>query len=57
MPWETKDIMSLREEFVFLANQEGANRRELRSSSGSSLAKSHTLPCFVPPGFLAIDAS
>lgn len=29
MPWDPKDIMSLREEFVRLANQEGANRREL----------------------------
>lgn len=29
MPWETKDTMSLREEFVYLAQQEGANRREL----------------------------
>lgn len=29
MPWDTKDLMSLREEFVRLANQEGANRRDL----------------------------
>lgn len=36
MPWETKDIMSLREEFVFLAKQEGANRRELCRRFGIS---------------------
>lgn len=36
MPWETKDIMSLREEFVHLAIQEGANRRELCSRFGIS---------------------
>lgn len=29
MPWDTQDTMSLREEFVRLASQEGANRREL----------------------------
>ena len=29
MPWDIKDIMSLREEFVRLANQDGANRRDL----------------------------
>lgn len=29
MPWKTQDTMSLREEFVRLASQEGANRREL----------------------------
>jgi transposase InsO family protein len=29
MPWDTQDTMSLREEFVCLAGQEGANRREL----------------------------
>lgn len=29
MPWDEKDIMTLREEFVVLARQEGANRREL----------------------------
>lgn len=28
MPWDTQDTMSLREEFVRLAIQEGANRRE-----------------------------
>lgn len=36
MPWDTKDIMSLREEFVRLANQEGANRRELCRRFGIS---------------------
>ena len=36
MPWETKDIMSLREEFVCLAKQEGANRRELCRRFGIS---------------------
>lgn len=36
MPWETKDIMSLREEFVHLATQEGANRRELCRRFGIS---------------------
>jgi transposase InsO family protein len=29
MPWDEKDIMTLREEFVALALQDGANRREL----------------------------
>ena len=29
MPWDVKDTMSLREEFVLLALQEGANRRAL----------------------------
>lgn len=29
MPWCPKNLMSLREEFVLLANQEGVNRREL----------------------------
>lgn len=29
MPWNVKNTMSLREEFVLLASQEGANRREL----------------------------
>lgn len=36
MPWETKDIMSLREEFVHLATQEGANRRDLCRRFGIS---------------------
>ncbi|WP_154650051.1 helix-turn-helix domain-containing protein, partial [Methylophilus methylotrophus] len=36
MPWETRDIMSLREEFVHLATQEGANRRELCRRFGIS---------------------
>lgn len=36
MPWDTKDIMSLREEFVCLASQEGANRRELCRRFGIS---------------------
>lgn len=36
MPWDTKDIMSLREEFVRLASQEGANRRELCRRFGIS---------------------
>ena len=29
MPWKAQDIMSLKHEFVLLARQEGANRREL----------------------------
>jgi len=36
MPWDTKDVMSLREEFVCLASQEGANRRELCRRFGIS---------------------
>lgn len=36
MPWDTKDIMSLREEFVCLASQAGANRRELCRRFGIS---------------------
>lgn len=36
MPWDTKDTMSLREEFVCLASQEGANRRELCRRFGIS---------------------
>ncbi|MCP3022033.1 helix-turn-helix domain-containing protein, partial [Cupriavidus basilensis] len=29
MPWSTRDTMSLRQEFILLAQQEGSNRREL----------------------------
>lgn len=36
MPWSTRDTMSLREEFVALARQEGANRRELCRRFGIS---------------------
>lgn len=36
MPWNTKDTMSLREEFVLLAQQEDANRRELCRRFGIS---------------------
>lgn len=36
MPWNTKDLMKLREEFVELALQEGANRRELCRRFGIS---------------------
>jgi len=36
MPWNTKDTMNLREEFVLLAQKEGANRRELCRRFGIS---------------------
>ena len=36
MPWDVTDAMSLREEFVLLALQEGANRRELCRRYGIS---------------------
>ena len=36
MPWSARDTMSLREEFVALACQEGANRRELCRRFGIS---------------------
>lgn len=36
MPWNIQDTMSLREEFVLLARQEGANRRELCRRFGIS---------------------
>ena len=36
MPWDTKDTMSLREEFVRLARQDGANRRALCQRFGIS---------------------
>ena len=36
MPWSTRDTMSLREEFISLATQEGANRRELCRRFGIS---------------------
>lgn len=36
MPWSTRDTMSLREEFVHLARQEGANRRALCRRFGIS---------------------
>ena len=36
MPWNAKDTMNLREEFVLLAKQEGANRRELCRRFGIS---------------------
>ncbi|WP_236636932.1 helix-turn-helix domain-containing protein, partial [Ralstonia pickettii] len=36
MPWSTRDTMSLRQEFVLLARQEGCNRRELCRRFGIS---------------------
>lgn len=36
MPWSTRDTMSLRDEFVTLARQDGANRRELCRRFGIS---------------------
>lgn len=36
MPWKAQNIMSLRQEFVLLARQEGANRRELCRRFGIS---------------------
>lgn len=36
MPWKTQDTMSLREDFVRLASQEGTNRRELCRRFGIS---------------------
>jgi transposase InsO family protein len=36
MPWKAQDIMSLKQEFVLLAQQEGANRRELCRRFGIS---------------------
>lgn len=36
MPWSTRDAMSLKEEFVSLARQEGANKRELCRRFGIS---------------------
>ncbi len=36
MPWDTRDTMSLRREFVLLARQEGVNRRELCRRFGIS---------------------
>lgn len=36
MPWKAQDTMSLRQEFVALATQEGANRRELCRRFGIS---------------------
>lgn len=36
MPWSTRDTMSLRQEFVLLAQQEGSNRRELCRRFGIS---------------------
>lgn len=36
MPWNARDTMSLREEFVLLARQDGANRRELCRRFGIS---------------------
>ena len=36
MPWNTQNTMNLREEFVLLARQEGANRRELCRRFGVS---------------------
>ncbi len=36
MPWKAQDIMSLKEEFVLLAQQEGCNRRELCRRFGIS---------------------
>jgi len=36
MPWDIQDTMSLSEEFVCMASQEGANRRELCRRFGIS---------------------
>ena len=36
MPWSTRDTMSLRQEFILLAQQEGSNRRELCRRFGIS---------------------
>jgi len=36
MPWDTRDTMSLRREFILLAMHEGANRRELCRRFGIS---------------------
>ena len=36
MPWKAQDIMSLKQEFVLLAQQDGANRRELCRRFGIS---------------------
>jgi transposase InsO family protein len=36
MPWKAQDIMSLKQEFVLLAQQDGANRRELCRRFGVS---------------------
>jgi len=36
MPWDTRDTMSLRQEFVLLATHEGVNRRELCRRFGIS---------------------
>lgn len=36
MPWSTRDTMSLRQEFVLLAQQEGCSRRELCRRFGIS---------------------
>lgn len=36
MPWQLKDLMDIRQEFVTLALQEGANRRELCRRFGIS---------------------
>ncbi|VVN61720.1 hypothetical protein PS685_03817 [Pseudomonas fluorescens] len=36
MPWDTRDAMSLKEEFVALARQPGSNKRELCRRFGIS---------------------
>lgn len=42
MPWKTPDLMTIREEFVLLANAPGANRRELFRRFGISPDTGHT---------------
>jgi len=41
MPWRPQDVMSTREEFVCLALQDGANRRELCRRFGVSVATAY----------------
>jgi len=43
MPWNTRDVMSLRQEFVLLASQEGANVAELCRRFGISRSTAYVL--------------
>ena len=44
MPWQPKDLMDIKREFVALALQEGANRRELCRRFG--IAPKAAYPCW-----------
>ena len=49
MPWQPRDLMDIKREFVALALQEGANRREL-CWRFLALARKPHMRCSAQPG-------